>query len=84
MNSDELPMPRTPVQRLRDFGRPAGLRSPGKSIRHTGLMRPVAREIADNRFGDSATSAAVEPRGPAKRDDGNFGAYRSDLKTDGN
>lgn len=74
---------RTTVQRLRDLTRPAGQRATGKSLRHTGLMRPVTREKADHTFGDSATSAPVEPRGQAKRDDGNFGAYRSDLKTDG-
>jgi flagellar biogenesis protein FliO len=75
--------PRTTVQRLRDLTRPAGQRATGKSLRHTGLMRPVTREKADHSFGDSATSAPVEPRGQGKRDDGNFGAYRSDLKTDG-
>ena len=74
---------RTTVQRLRDLTRPAGQRATGKSLRHTGLMRPVTREKADHSFGDSATSAPVEPRGQGKRDDGNFGAYRSDLKTDG-
>jgi flagellar protein FliO/FliZ len=83
---DEPPAPvhRTPAQRLRDLTRPASQRAAGgKSLRHTGLMRPVSRENADHRVVDSATSAPVEPRGQAKRDDGNFGAYRSDLKTDG-
>jgi flagellar protein FliO/FliZ len=81
---DDAPPPRTPAQRLRDLTRPASQRAAsGKSLRHTGLMRPVSRENADHRFADSATSAPVEPRGQAKRDDGNFGAYRSDLKTDG-
>ena len=77
------PAPRTAVQRLRDLARPASQRAAGQSLRHTGLMRPVSRENADHRLLDSATSAPVEPRGQAKRDDGNFGAYRSDLKTDG-
>lgn len=80
---DEAPAHRTPAQRLRDLTRPASQRATGKSLRHTGLMRPVSRENADHRVVDSATSAPVEPRGQAKRDDGNFGAYRSDLKTDG-
>lgn len=79
-----VPPPRTPAQRLREFARPAGQRAAGKSLRHTGLLRPVARENAEPRIADSATTAAVEPRGSAKRDDGNFGSYRSDLKTDGN
>lgn len=74
---------RGPAQRLRDFARPAGQRA-GPSLRHTGLMRPVSRENAEHRFADSATTGPVEARGQAKRDDGNFGAYRGDLKTDGN
>ena len=78
------PVHRTPAQRLRDLTRPASQRAAsGKSLRHTGLMRPVSRENAEHRPVDSATSAPVEPRGQAKRDDGNFGAYRGDLKTDG-
>ncbi|HEY4199868.1 MAG TPA: flagellar biosynthetic protein FliO [Devosiaceae bacterium] len=55
--------PQTPVERLRDLGRPAGERR-STSLRHTGLMRPVSRvepalipvnpENPGNTFPDSA------------------------------
>lgn len=74
---------RSPVERLRDFARPVGQRATGKSLRHTGLMRPVSRENAEQRLADSATSGPVETRGQKRGGDGNFGAYRGDVKTDG-
>ena len=44
-NPDPAPAPtatRTPIDRLRDLGRPTGERK-SPSLRHTGLMRPVSR-----------------------------------------
>lgn len=61
-------VPRTPIDRLRDLGRPAGERK-SPSLRHTGLMRPVSRgepaviPMNPERPGqtglDSATSSAA-------------------------
>ena len=61
------PTVRTPLERLRDLGRPAGQRK-SASLRHTGLMRPVSRmetavipmnpDRTDNPGVDSATTGA--------------------------
>lgn len=66
------PAVRTPLERLRDLGRPAGQRK-SASLRHTGLMRPVSRmetsvipmnpDRADHPAVDSATSG---PQGDTK------------------
>lgn len=74
-SNDEIA--RSPVERLRDLGRPAGQRRPA-SLRHTGLLRPTSRPepgfspaAGDNsvRNPDSATSGRVTPFG-APRDNG--------------
>lgn len=94
IDGDAAPAPRTSIERLRDFTRPAGQRAAPHSLRHTGLMRPVSRmepgyvpglaENTDTAETDSATSSPVEPRGRHKGGDGNFGAYRGDIRADGN
>lgn len=83
---------RTPLERLRDLGRPAGARKPA-SLRHTGLMRPVSRmetaiipmnqERADNPGSDSATTGpANDMNGQAKL--GARGYFRDVFKAEKN
>lgn len=63
------PVSREIVDRLHDLARPAPLR-PHESIRHTGLMRPTARQDSD-----------VIPMGPALRVDNSAGASSDSAKT---
>jgi flagellar protein FliO/FliZ len=77
---------RSAADRLRDFERAAGQRS----IRDTGLLRQSGRsepgmgpENSDQLYPDSAKSDPVTPRGQKKGGDGNFGAYRGDIKAGG-
>lgn len=83
---------RTPLERLRDLGRPLGQRK-SASLRHTGLMRPVSRmetavipmnpERADHPAADSATSGrAHDTNGQAKL--GARGYFRDVFKAEGN
>ncbi len=74
-SNDEIA--RSPVERLRELGRPAAQHRPA-SLRHTGLLRPASRPepgfspaSGDNsvRNPDSATSGRVTPFG-APRDNG--------------
>jgi flagellar protein FliO/FliZ len=83
--SNDEPIARNPLDRLRELGRPtAQRRSP--SLRHTGLMRPVSRmepalipANADNSVQpetDSATTSRVTPFGGSR--DGNGQAFGGD------
>lgn len=82
---------RTPLDRIRDMGRPAGQRK-SPSLRHTGLMRPVSRsepavipmnpDKSDHPHIDSATSAAIETNGQAKLGAGGY--FRDVFKAKGN
>lgn len=86
------PAGRTPLERLRELGRPVGQRK-SASLRHTGLMRPVSRmetavipmnpDRADHPPVDSATTGpAKETNGQAKR---GAGGYFTDVfKAEGN
>ncbi len=78
---------RSAADRLRDFERATGHRS----LRQTGLLRPPGRtepgigpENSDPPYPDSATSEPIAPRGQRTGGEGNFGAYRGDIKADGN
>lgn len=82
----------TPMDRLRDLGRPAGQRK-SSSLRHTGLMRPVSRmetavipmnpDRADHPPVDSATTGpANETSGQAKLGAGGY--FRDVFKAEGN
>lgn len=86
------PSGRTPLERLRDLGRPLGQRT-SASLRHTGLMRPVSRmetavipmnpDRTDHPPVDSATSGpANETNGQAKLGTGGF--IRDVFKAEGN
>ena len=69
---------RSPMERLRDLGRPLSQRKGAPSLRHTGLMRPVSRmepaavipinpDNSDHRRADSAkTGPANDTNGQAK------------------
>lgn len=83
---------RTPMDRLRDLGRPAGQRK-SPSLRHTGLMRPVSRtetavipmnpDRADHPPVDSATTGpANESSGQTKLGAGGY--FRDVFKAEGN
>ncbi|MHB1102738.1 MAG: hypothetical protein ACYC0C_08210 [Devosia sp.] len=83
---------RTPMDRLRDLGRPAGQRK-SSSLRHTGLMRPVSRmetavipmnpDRAEHLPVDSATTGpANETSGQAKLGAGGY--FRDAFKAEGN
>ena len=83
---------RTPLDRMRDMGRPVGQRK-SPSLRHTGLMRPVSRsepavipmnpDKADHLHIDSATSSpAIETNGQAKLGAGGY--FRDVFKAEGN
>jgi flagellar protein FliO/FliZ len=83
---------RTPIDRLRELGRPAGERK-SASLRHTGLMRPVSRtetavipmnpERTDHPPVDSATTGpANETSGQAKLGAGGY--FRDGFKAEGN
>lgn len=89
---DHSPSARTPMDRLRDMGRPAGQRKPS-SLRHTGLMRPVSRmetaiipmnpDKSDHPRTDSATTGpANETNGQAKLGAGGY--FRDVFKAEGN
>jgi flagellar protein FliO/FliZ len=84
--------PRTPLDRIRDMGRPAGQRK-SPSLRHTGLMRPVSRsepavipmnpDKADHPHTDSATSGpTIETNGQTKLGAGGY--FRDVFKAEGN
>ena len=84
--------PRTPMDRLRDLGRPMGQRK-SSSLRHTGLMRPVSRmetavipmnpDKSDHQRIDSATTGpANETNGQAKLGAGGY--FRDAFKAEGN
>jgi len=83
---------RTPMERLRDLGRPAGQRKPS-SLRHTGLMRPVSRmetavipmnpDRADHPSVDSATTGAASDTS-AQGKLGTGGYFRDVSKAEGN
>ena len=86
------PSGRTPLERLRDLGRPLGQRK-SASLRHTGLMRPVSHmetavipmnpDRADHPPVDSATTGpANETSEQAKRGTGGF--IRDVFKAEGN
>lgn len=83
---------RTPMDRVRDLGRPVGQRK-STSLRHTGLMRPVSRmetavipmnpDRADHPPVDSATTGpATESKGQAKLGAGGY--FRDVFKAEGN
>lgn len=83
---------RTPMDRLRDLGRPVGQRK-STSLRHTGLMRPVSRmetavipinpDRAEQPPVDSATTGpANESNGQARLGAGGY--FRDVFKAEGN
>ena len=88
--SNDEPVGRNPLDRLRELGRPAAQRR-SPSLRHTGLMRPVSRmepalipANADNSVQpdtDSATTSRVTPFGGSR--DGNGQAFGGDGNSGG-
>lgn len=83
---------RTPMERLRDLGRPAGQRK-SSSLRHTGLMRPVSRmetavipmnpDRTEHPPVDSATTGpAIETSGQGKLGAGGY--FRDVFKAESN
>ena len=83
---------RTPLDRLRDLGRPNGQRRPG-SLRHTGLMRPVSRmepalvpantDNSDHPTPDSARTSRVTSLHGTRDGDGNGRAPGGDGNNSG-
>lgn len=88
----QSPPARTPMDRLREMGRPAGQRKPS-SLRHTGLMRPVSRmetavipmnpdKSEHPRIDSATTGPANETSGQAKLGAGGY--FRDVFKAEGN